>query len=364
MRNPVFMNPAKYGQSRADLEKSLVIFRLGMVLLFALYLTALHVSGRRDIPTTLLYLLAAYLAYAFIWVVVVRAPLLRLMTRIRAAILIDQTLLALALWLDGELVAPVFWAPIAVALGCGLLGGTFYAKAASVYGATLLTLAFTASPFWRSLPLVALGVVLATIVLPWHAAILAEHISRGRRDIQRRAAAFELASRTDSLTGVLNRAGFLTALEAQAEKCRESGATAVLMLLDLDGFKAVNDAGGHAGGDAVLKTVTQCLQQSLRASDKVGRIGGDEFGIIACDVSQSSDAEWLAAKLLKAIENIRLARYPDIRVTGSIGIHPLTAESIETLLETTDRLMYEAKRAGKNQFRSAFDPLPRAVDPA
>lgn len=136
------------------------------------------------------------------------------------------------------------------------------------------------------------------------------------------------------------------------------------MLLDLDGFKAVNDAGGHAGGDAVLKTVTQCLQQSLRASDKVGRIGGDEFGIIACDVSQSSDAEWLAAKLLKAIENIRLARYPDIRVTGSIGIHPLTAERIETLLETTDRLMYEAKRAGKNQFRSAFDPLPRAVDPA
>ncbi|GIZ51548.1 GGDEF domain-containing protein [Noviherbaspirillum aridicola] len=355
MRPTVYMNPAKLEPSRSGLEMGLVVYRLCMASLFAFYLLVFHVWGKRSIGTELIALVALYLAYAAVWIAVVRLPLLRLKTRMRTAIFLDQTLLAFALWLDGELIAPIFWAPIAVSLGCGLIGGTFYAKAASAYAAALLTIAFSTSPFWQSLPLIAAGIILATVLLPWHAALLAEHIARGRKDIQRRAAAFELASKTDSLTGVLNRAGFLAALEEQAEKCRQGQAAAVLMLLDLDGFKAVNDAGGHAGGDAVLRAVTRCLQQSLRASDKVARIGGDEFGIIACNISDAGDAEWLAAKLLQAIEGIRVEGSPDVRVTASIGIHPLSAISLDALLETTDRLMYEAKRAGKNQFRSSFD---------
>lgn len=361
MRNPVYLNQARLETSRTDLEMGLVVYRLCMVLLFAGYLLAAHWFGRRDIGTGLLALVAVYLVYAVVWIAVVRVPLLRLKARIRGAIFLDQTMLALALWTAGELAAPIFWGPIAVALGCGLLGGTFYAKAASSYAAVLLSLAFYASPFWSSLPLVAVGVILATVMLPWHAALVAEHVARGRKDIQRRAAAFELASKTDSLTGVLNRAGFLAALEEQVEKCRRGGGAGILMLLDLDGFKAVNDAGGHAGGDAVLKAVTHCLKESLRATDKVGRIGGDEFGILASDVADASDAEWLAAKLLKAIEEIRLDGFPEVRITASIGVHALSFRSVDAQLEAADRLMYEAKRAGKNQFRSSFDKQREAV---
>lgn len=357
MRSSVLMRGMKFRSSHLDIEMGLVVYRLCMVLLFACFLGAAHLSGRSPVPPGLSLVVGLYVLYASVWIAVVRKSLLRLKTRIRGAILLDQSLLAMALWLGGELIAPVFWAPVVVALGCGLLGGTFYAKTASAFGAILLAAAFWASPFWSGIPLVCVGILLATVLLPWHAALLAEHIAQSRKDMQRRAAAFELASKTDSLTGVLNRAGFLAALQEQVEKCGRTHTDAVLMLLDLDGFKAVNDVGGHAGGDALLRSVTRCLQQSLRASDRLGRIGGDEFGIIVSGLTDIRDAEWLAAKLLRSIEAIRPDGHPALRVTGSIGIHPLTHPlpgNLEALIEAADRLMYEAKRAGKNQFRSAF----------
>jgi diguanylate cyclase (GGDEF)-like protein len=344
--------------SRLGIEMGLVLYRVCLVLMFSLFLVAAHLSGRWLVRPELVTLVAAYAASSVIWVAIVRRRLLRLKWRVRCTIAFDQSVIALALWLGGQVMAPVFWAPIAVALGCGLLAGTYYAKLASAYAAVVLAAVFYASPFWSTIPLVAAGIVLATVLIPWHAALLADHISRSRRDMQRRAAAFEQASKTDSLTGVLNRAGFLAALQEQLGRRASNGADAVLMLLDLDGFKAVNDVGGHAGGDTVLKEVTRCLQQSLRGSDRIGRIGGDEFGIIACNLGNGGDAEWLAAKLLRAIESIRLDGHPGLRITGSIGIHPLVDEmgdGIDALLESADRLMYEAKRAGKNQYRSAFD---------
>lgn len=359
MRPVVHMRETGFKTLHLGVEMGQMLFRLFSALLFVLYLAGMQVFGVRRVDVDLVLLAIVFVASAAAGVAIVRLSLLKFKNRLRVAIIVDQILLALALYAGGDLMAPVLWAPIGVALGCGLLGGASYAKAASAFGATLMAVAFTLSPFWSAVPLISTGIVLATILIPWHWALLAEQIIDSRNEMRRRAAAFEAASKMDSLTGVLNRAGFLGELDDYHRKTAGRGIKGALLLLDLDGFKAVNDVGGHALGDSLLKEVAQRLRQCLRASDCIGRLGGDEFGILACNLGGEQDAEWLAYKVLHTIEAIRLPGHGELQVTGSIGIRVLPAPQemqIAELLEEADRLMYEAKKAGKNQYRTSFEP--------
>jgi diguanylate cyclase (GGDEF)-like protein len=175
--------------------------------------------------------------------------------------------------------------------------------------------------------------------------------------LHQRAIALEAATRTDPLTGVLNRAGFDVSLARMLGNTDSDGRISAVMLLDLDGFKAVNDIAGHNAGDEVLKQVAHSLRQSLRTSDDIGRIGGDEFAILAHNLVAPEDAEWLAYKILQSIETLRIAGHAEIRISGSIGIciHPdPESTSVEELMANADRLMYQAKRSGKNQYRASF----------
>ena len=95
-----------------------------------------------------------------------------------------------------------------------------------------------------------------------------------------RAAAAEAAADHDVLTPALNRRGFVTALQRTMAYCQRHGVSAVLLYLDMDGFKSVNDRLGHAAGDAALVAVAELFLANLRESDAVGRLGGDEFALL------------------------------------------------------------------------------------
>jgi diguanylate cyclase (GGDEF)-like protein len=95
-----------------------------------------------------------------------------------------------------------------------------------------------------------------------------------------RAAAAEAAADHDVLTPALNRRGFVTALQRTMAYCQRHGVPAVLLYLDMDGFKSVNDRLGHAAGDAALVAVAELFLANLRESDAVGRLGGDEFALL------------------------------------------------------------------------------------
>lgn len=348
----------QFTAAHLGIEMGQALFRLSAASLFALYLALVHFSGWRQISVSLALIVSAYLCFAVVWVAVVRFALLRFRKRFSVSVLLDQALFAFAFFTGGDVLAPVAWAPISVSLGYGLLGGSFYARFAALLGAALMSIAFAMSPFWAGIPFISAGIVLATVIIPWHGALLAEQIGKSRKDIQRRAAALEVASKTDSLTGALNRAGFSAELGELVNRTARTGEMSAVMLLDLDGFKAVNDSAGYALGDDVLKEVARCLQKGLRASDKVGRIGGDEFGIVVLHLINEEDAEWLAYKVLRAIEDIRIPDQPDLRITGSIGIQVLPdqdCESVESVLAAADRLMYSAKKCGKNQYRASND---------
>lgn len=159
------------------------------------------------------------------------------------------------------------------------------------------------------------------------------------------AAAESLADR-DTLTPTFNRRAFLRELHRTMSEVERYKTPAAVLYLDLDGFKAVNDCYGHAAGDAVLRHVGRLLSDSVRSSDVVGRLGGDEFGVIL----NRATAEEAAAKAeaLAALINGTPAIFAGVmhRVQGSIGVHPIAmAEDPETALARADEAMYADKRA-------------------
>ena len=154
----------------------------------------------------------------------------------------------------------------------------------------------------------------------------------------------ESLAATDPLTGCPNRRAFLDRL-AGAIAAADRGAQTVVCLIDLDGFKAVNDRAGHAAGDAVLRSVTTVLTGAVRGSDTVARLGGDEFAVLA-EISPAFPADALAERLRGAVA----AAGAPSGVTASVGVALVFPEDdADLLLHRADAAMYRAKTAGGNR---------------
>lgn len=155
---------------------------------------------------------------------------------------------------------------------------------------------------------------------------------------------------TDELTGLYNRRAFERALAREVERSRRYGVCASLLLLDLDGFKSLNDTHGHPAGDRVLRYVAAMMCRHLRATDVPCRLGGDEFAVILCDTPQ---AEALAvAERIRADVERAFARAA-VTVSAGVASVPTHAATAEKLLASADGALYAAKRGGRNGTASA-----------
>lgn len=154
---------------------------------------------------------------------------------------------------------------------------------------------------------------------------------------------------TDALTDLPNRTLLNDRLEQALHQARRLGAPLALLIIDLDRFKEINDAFGHAYGDLVLQALSQRIRRALRASDTVARLGGDEFAVILPTCASSSDAERAATKLLRVIQEPLIVEGQSLYVGGSIGVvlYPDHGADPATLLRRADMAMYAAKRDGE-----------------
>ncbi|BBP79890.1 two-component system response regulator [Pseudomonas sp. Ost2] len=162
----------------------------------------------------------------------------------------------------------------------------------------------------------------------------------------------EFQAVTDPLTGLLNRRGFYQTAENTLLRSDHSHKSLVLMYLDLDGFKRVNDSLGHEAGDRVLRWVSEQLKACLKPFDILARMGGDEFTTLL-DLERPEQAAKLAERLIERVSIRQQIDGLDMTLGVSIGIatYPDCGANLDGLLRAADIAMYEAKRAGRQQYR-------------
>lgn len=237
--------------------------------------------------------------------------------------------------LDFLYLLPVF----AVTWATGAWGGVVLAVfSAEVHGiARGLSYTGTADPL-----LVSLDSLLIASGLAAEAFLLAAIRTGWQRE--------KTAARTDLLTGLMNRKAFLERVEV--ELARSAAVPLSLVYLDLDGFKKVNDEGGHAAGDEALQIVAGVLRTSLRDADVAARLGGDEFGILM-PATPFDDAAHAMKRVQAEVEDRMLSfLWP---VTCSVGMVTSSGRqtSVDELIQAADVLMYDVKHSGKNSVKHA-----------
>jgi len=161
----------------------------------------------------------------------------------------------------------------------------------------------------------------------------------------------------DALTGLVNRVEFEARLRRTLESAHADGGAHSLMYLDLDQFKLVNDACGHASGDQLLQQVSKILEETVRTSDTLARLGGDEFGVIL-EHCGPEHAQRVADKICERMEVYRFVREGrSFRVGTSIGLVPLDARWSTTaaIMQAADTACYAAKEAGRNRVHMWLD---------
>jgi diguanylate cyclase (GGDEF)-like protein len=194
--------------------------------------------------------------------------------------------------------------------------------------------------------------------------VLGLHIEGVHREALRSAAEkerLESLACTDALTGLPNRRGMHSELQAALAKCGQTRLLAVFMV-DLDGFKAVNDRLGHEAGDVLLQQVALRLKASLRHGDTAARLGGDEFVILAQGLAQDSQAQRIGNKLLQTFAEPFDVKGQVCRVGLTVGyaIAPQDGLDAAELLRQADNALYAGKQAGRHQVRRFAPALSAA----
>ncbi|HEY9880985.1 MAG TPA: GGDEF domain-containing protein [Leptolyngbyaceae cyanobacterium] len=189
----------------------------------------------------------------------------------------------------------------------------------------------------------------------WRLRSTLPHLLTTRKDLETTRALLE----RDPLTGVSNRRGLETAFDRIASCYNASSLAHTMVLLDLDGFKQVNDTYGHHVGDALLKAVAEALCDRTRTLDTVARLGGDEFALLLTGCSLNG-ARLIAEEIRQTIALLTIPELPaGPSVTVSIGIAEFHADtSLEACYIQADQALYQAKNGGKNQLSLASVTCP------
>lgn len=161
----------------------------------------------------------------------------------------------------------------------------------------------------------------------------------------------KLASRVDPLTNIFNRGYWEKRLEEEFEKFSQTNVRSVLIMLDIDHFKKVNDTYGHQGGDTVLRTMGQLLKKQYRNTDIIGRYGGEEFGILLLDTT-TEQALSLVENLSQVLKDSVISHDSQkIEITLSYGITEINAKfnSHDQWIDMADKALYQSKENGRNR---------------
>jgi diguanylate cyclase (GGDEF)-like protein len=209
------------------------------------------------------------------------------------------------------------------------------------------------TPSWwnREHTLEVLGLVLLTMVavLGW-VGILRRQVHQQTEVIRRSEARFRHLAEHDGLTGLPARNVLLERLELALDEIERQANSLALLMVDVDNFKHINDTMGHAVGDQVLIKIGTRLQESLRSSDTIARMGGDEFTVLLIGLNGQEEAQRLASHVVSKISEPMVLQGIRVEVSVSVGVAtcPESGSDVKTLLRNSDAALYQAKARGRN----------------
>ncbi len=248
----------------------------------------------------------------------------------------------------------------AILMGCAIVGMHYSGMAAAQFpiGSVCGAARFGMDTQWLSLMVILVTVAVLAIALIISVLDNRFESSTGALNVSLTEANNSLRRMAlhDALTGLPNRALLEDRIEQSIEASNRNQTRFSLLFMDLDGFKAVNDAYGHAIGDLLLIEVAQRIKSRIRAEDTVARLGGDEF-VVLMQTGDPSDLATLAAEIVELIAQPFTAKGYELRLSTSLGIaiYPEHGLDPHALLVNADAAMYHSKDAGRNGY-SFFDP--------
>jgi len=258
-------------------------------------------------------------------------------TRYRLAMWTDIAIVSFAVLNDPHSLPPSMLVFIVVVLGNGMRYGMriFAEVLAGCLGALMITFSLRFLGDIRDLSPGFLFLNLFGAIILVYSRILMGRVEDAHRQLEEQ-------SMLDSLTGIMNRRALFKFAEHLVGNARRHGIPVVIMFMDLDRFKEVNDSHGHRVGDRVLRDVASTLRKSLRAADIVGRFGGDEFVALLSDVDLDQ-AEQAARRIQAKVDDYARRRGYNISITIALGEVPRHGLNLGELLDRVDSALYRAK---------------------
>lgn len=255
--------------------------------------------------------------------------------------LLDLPLIGMGLAVAGQYLAVFSPLLAVVALVRGIRYGPCMLASHTAVAVIIVLLLSWLVPFWGTQDILVMANLFLLLILPVQFYGVSVKIQASSKLLRQE-------NLTDPLTRSLNR----KALEAAVWRVLNTREPFVISFLDLDNFKMVNDTMGHAIGDKLLRRLCAKLSLRLRVEDKVYRISGDEFVVLSVGAVRQELAESLGQRIQAAIAEVVQYTCPELPVSASVGVivvNTFEDVSLEQLLLAADRLMYQAKKAGKNR---------------
>ncbi|MGO8756977.1 MAG: diguanylate cyclase domain-containing protein [Terracidiphilus sp.] len=208
------------------------------------------------------------------------------------------------------------------------------------------------------------ALIMVCAALAW-IIVLRHRVRRKTQELRASEERLRHLSEHDALTGLPNRILLNDRLQTSLKRAERFQTCLGLLLVDLDEFKEVNDALGHQAGDGMLCELARRLNDCVRSTDTVARIGGDEFVILLPDLRVASEAEFIAGKVVAAVASPYEIDRAHAAVTVSVGLvtYPGVSSDPDTMMRCADQAMYAAKEKGKNRFH-VWAPQPLSRDGA
>ncbi|SAK91851.1 GGDEF domain-containing protein [Caballeronia ptereochthonis] len=335
------------GHRNPEREQATLRVWMGAAVLLAYGVFAwLHPSHDASLVTRLIALYVAYGAMTLLVVSRMSAPSL---ARLTVTTIADQALLGLALAAGGATALPLLWVVFWFLIGSGCRYGKRTLAVSCVTALIVVVALGIWQPWWSANLPAAIGLGLSVLGASVYLSVLVDRLGNANRDLARQAS-------TDPLTGLSNRYALeqIVNRAMHAPEADDNGATA-LLLIDLDGFKEVNDTYGHAVGDMLLQSFAQLLARRMRKTDTIARLGGDEFVVLAHQVRDRGAVLSVADSIHSALSTITSVQERPVSVSASIGACLLSSATaarradMSAVLRAADRAMYRAKSLGEGK---------------